>query len=395
MKKILIVNQHFDIGGIKKTLLNLIDNLKDKYSIDLLLLKSPLTSINIQGINLLPSPFLIDAFLSSKQELSKKHFYLLRLFVKAFFRLFSLFFGERTALLFSLSFCKKRHYDCAISYTNDIFYKKGFTGGCNYYVSKKVVANIKIGWLHAEPSFLGLTKKSIEKTYNDFNYVVNVSNACKEAFDKYCANLNSCKSIYIRNLFNINDIVEKSKEECEFDKIKSFKIVTVSRLEATAKRIDRINTIASRLKNDGFDFCWIVVGDGPCYLKCIEDSKKMNLENCVFYLRSRLNPYPYIRTADLFVLPSTSESFSLVINEAFILDIPVVCTNFPAARESVENNCTGYLTNDDEMSLYEGIKNLINDKSELERMKKNIANTNKYSNDESLSKIISMIESSN
>jgi len=55
------------------------------------------------------------------------------------------------------------------------------------------------------------------------------------------------------------------------------------------------------------------------------------------------NPYPLLRHADVFALPSAYESFGYTTLEAMILGIPVVATDVAGSRDLVDHGVTGYL----------------------------------------------------
>ena len=58
-----------------------------------------------------------------------------------------------------------------------------------------------------------------------------------------------------------------------------------------------------------------------------------NLQEHVTLLGMKVNPYPYIAKADLFVQPSRIEAYGLTIAEALALGKPVVATDTEGARD--------------------------------------------------------------
>ena len=77
------------------------------------------------------------------------------------------------------------------------------------------------------------------------------------------------------------------------------------------------------------------------------------------------NPYKYLAKCDLFVCSSYSEGFSTAVTEALILGIPVVTTYVSGMTELLGDNEYGIITSNDEISLYEAIKLLINDEKKI------------------------------
>ena len=66
---------------------------------------------------------------------------------------------------------------------------------------------------------------------------------------------------------------------------------------------------------------------GGTYEKTISLIKELHLQDKVFCLGFKANPYPYMKKAKLFVLSSKFEGFSCVLAEALALKVPVVSTD--------------------------------------------------------------------
>jgi glycosyltransferase involved in cell wall biosynthesis len=79
-----------------------------------------------------------------------------------------------------------------------------------------------------------------------------------------------------------------------------------------------------------------------------------------------------LRSLDLFVSPSRSEPFGLVIVEAMASGVPVVATLSEGAREIIENGVTGRLVPlEDPDALAQVIKELLADPAERQRLSVN------------------------
>jgi glycosyltransferase involved in cell wall biosynthesis len=88
----------------------------------------------------------------------------------------------------------------------------------------------------------------------------------------------------------------------------------------------------------------IIVGDGPERVAIEHLVERFGLTDRVIFAGYQPNPFPWIRSADIFVLSSHYEGFGNVIVEAFALGIPVVasdCRYGPA--EIVESGVSGLL----------------------------------------------------
>lgn len=85
--------------------------------------------------------------------------------------------------------------------------------------------------------------------------------------------------------------------------------------------------------------------------------------------------FEYLKASDIFVLPTRSDVWGLVVNEAMACGLPVVSTDMCiAATEMVENGQNGFIVESED---YKGIANSITDifSSDLERMSDNALQT--------------------
>ncbi len=125
---------------------------------------------------------------------------------------------------------------------------------------------------------------------------------------------------YIHNPFNIEMIEKMSKEEIEIKK-KRFTFVTVGRLDKGKNHkliIDAIRDIDADL--------WII-GDGELKEEIEEYIRVQKLENKVYLLGKKENPFSYISKADCFVFASNHEGFPNVLIEALACELPIISTD--------------------------------------------------------------------
>jgi len=136
-----------------------------------------------------------------------------------------------------------------------------------------------------------------------------------------------------------------------------FTIISVGRVCAE-KRFYEIPRIAARLKSSGMRFIWYVVGDGaPVEVALLRSRiQEYQVEDCVIHLGAKDNPYPYLAGSDLLVALSISETFSYVINEAKILGVPIVSTDFGTAPEVLDPAYSIVLPLD---KIHEGIARMM------------------------------------
>jgi len=89
-----------------------------------------------------------------------------------------------------------------------------------------------------------------------------------------------------------------------------------------------------------------VLGDGSDKENLNEQAAELGLGSRVHFAGFIDDPYPYYRSADIFVLSSRREGFPNVILEAIACGTPVVATPVPGVAELVERYDAGVISND-------------------------------------------------
>src|SRR5262249_42793013 len=87
----------------------------------------------------------------------------------------------------------------------------------------------------------------------------------------------------------------------------------------------------------------VMVGDGPEKASAEQLAREMGVHRDVLFLGNQDCMEEMLPLADVFLLPSSSESFGLVALEAMSAEVPVVCSNAGGLPEVVEHGLTGFL----------------------------------------------------
>ena len=170
--------------------------------------------------------------------------------------------------------------------------------------------------------------------------------------------IKSINKIVIYNYIDKNSIIKKAQQKMleNFDS-DATNFVTVARL-VKQKGIDRLIDIHNKLIKEGIDNNIYVIGDGPEKTKLEKKIREKNLENTFFLLGKKENPYPYIKHADYFCLLSYFEGYGMVLEEAKILNKPIIITD-TAAREAINGYKNSTVLGNSKEEIYEGLKKII------------------------------------
>lgn len=318
------------VGGMEKALINLLNysSLTDKYHITLFL------GYLVQKEYLDMVPKDVDVYLCSKGKWN--------IFGKiiTYFKMMI----QKLKVIFGI-----KKYDVAISYA----YQHPILASLARKSSKNNIIFIHNNLILK----YGNNSKRVRKMkFDKFNKVVCVSNDAKKAFLELYPNFSDKISV-INNLLDGKSIIEKSLEKVEFNYQKPV-FITVARCEEKAKKISRVIKASKKLVDENYKFSVLIIGDGEdfdFYKKMIKESL---LENIVFMLGRKVNPYPYIRNSSALVLSSAYEGYGIVIDEARILGVPVISTEVADARE-ILNEGYGIICNNSSQGVYDGMKEFL------------------------------------
>lgn len=209
-------------------------------------------------------------------------------------------------------------FDCAVSY-------HGQSPNLLLNLLYRVKAKRKFVWIHGEMSFSAKIIKKMEKYYEKVDHFFFVSNPTMNSFYRnYSFDMN--KSTVYYNPIDKDEILMKSaaKQPTGFSKDYT-NILTVGRL-SKEKGQEMIPEITKSLIDQGFPVRWYLIGDGSDKEKIKQLIKDCRVEDSVFLLGTKTNPYIYMAACDIYVQPSYTEGYSTTICEAGILGKAIIGT---------------------------------------------------------------------
>lgn len=338
-KRILFVVESLSGGGAEKVLTTILNNLDySKFEVGLL-------SLVDTGVNKDSIPSCVKYYSCLSDSKNNKLWYKIKYYL----------IYKLLPLRFVYSWLIPDEYDIEIAFI------EGF--------ATKLIAKSnktrKIAWVHIDLALFPWTiKQGIYKnrkeeidTYKKFETIIAVSETVGTNF-KNTYGLD-CDVIY--NPIDSEDIIRKSKAECELNKTNKVRIISVGRL-VYQKCFGRLIRSFKRLIDDGLDVELIILGEGEEKKELQRLISDLNLENKIHLYGFKKNPYSWMKQSDVFVCSSLYEGFSLVIAEAMVLGLPIVSTNCSGPNELLDFGKYGLLVDNSEDALYQGIKKVIIDK---------------------------------
>ena len=115
--------------------------------------------------------------------------------------------------------------------------------------------------------------------------------------------------------------------------------------------------IAAELKKRNVDFKLLLAGTGKLEHKIKKLCKEQKIQDKVIFLGFQKDIKKFMNNIDVFLLPSLWEGFGYVLVEAMFFKCPVIAFNISSNPEIIENNKTGFLT--EENNLEEMIEKIL------------------------------------
>ncbi|PEJ58453.1 glycosyl transferase [Bacillus sp. AFS002410] len=380
-KNLLFVMSDLSAGGAEKSLVNLLSQIDyEKHNVDLFLLNKSGIFLKLipSEVNILNTPNEYNIFTTGVLK-SIKSFVKKRKFLLAYFRLkysFSIKAVKDVSnseqyswkyLSKSLSILDK-DYDIAIGYLemNPI-----------YFIIDKVKSIKKIGWIHTNYSNSEMKKEVDNPYFTKLDYIVTVSDECGNSLKENFLHLKD-KIKVVNNIVStkiIRDLaIQEIEDEMIFDK-EYINILTIARL-SHEKGLDIAIKACNLLLSRGHKIRWFVLGEG---------TEKQNLEKLISHyglgekfklLGVKENPYPYLMNADVYVQPSRYEGKSIAVEEARILNKPIVVTNYETARDQITDGEDGLIVEMTKVGISIGIEKFINNVEMKSKVKNNLSHKN-------------------
>lgn len=383
MKRVLFVADSLSVGGLEKSLINLLKFFDHEcYQVDLYLFNDgrDLLAELHEKVNLLPqSPCFHDFYCESIGKSVKKlacrgklglcFWRILRMIKPRFFKLVHRPYNPDTPLDWHI---KKKtmlkcqtHYDVAIGFAE---------GSANHYVADCVDATVKLGWVHTDVSHTRFNLKQERRMLSRLDNLVTVSENSKRALVHFFPDLEE-RIVVLPNLMDTQQIdllSEQTPEGMDLGE-NCLKIVSVGRL-VELKGFHLCPAVCRKLLDAGQRVHWYVIGEGEYRAAIEQEIEKYGVASSFTLLGNRSNPYCYERAADICVQPSRYEGRGFAVEEEKYLRKPIVVTDIGAFREVIQNEVTGLIAAREPEALFLAAQKLCSSAQLRQKLSQNLQN---------------------
>jgi N-acetyl-alpha-D-glucosaminyl L-malate synthase BshA len=189
----------------------------------------------------------------------------------------------------------------------------------------------------SDPSFNRITRFSMEKS----DGITAVSQSLREETYNTFAVTKPVEVIY--NFINTKQVfrLPGAREQVGCPEGKCRVLVHVSNFRPV-KRVPDVVEVFARVRRE-MPAKLLLVGDGVQRMEAQAAVERLGVKDDVSFLGTQDNILPILSAADLFLLPSSKESFGLGALEAMACNVPVVATQIGGLPEVVVHGETGYL----------------------------------------------------
>ncbi len=223
------------------------------------------------------------------------------------------------------------------------------------YVADRVRARRKIGWIHFDVSRCYIKPRSIVESYSRFDRIFIVSEEGKRVFDRMFPTL-SGRTEVMPNIVSRRTIERMAEEPDPFVKKNGeTHVVTVGRLSDEKGQDLAIEALALLREKGENNIIWHFVGGGPATEKLKELAVRLGVAVQVHFHGVTLNPYSYMRLADIYMQPSRHEGYGITIQEALTFGVPVVSTDTTGGRDQLAGVGNAVLTGFTPEAIADGI----------------------------------------
>lgn len=382
-KNVLFICCDMRSGGVQKSLATLLNCLNyDEYSVDLFLFKQSGLFMDLipKEVNLLPENERLRDFIRRGEVMKplKAYFSAKRYGKSENLDIKWLAYWKTNRELYRIN---PKKYDVAIAYNDGVEL---------YYLVDCVQSKKKIAYNHIDYLNRLTYKPKLDRRYYEFvDGIITVSDTCKAQLIKVFPEYEE-KIKVIENIIQKDYLIQKAgsvlPSEYKNMEDKEFKIVTVAGL-FIRKGYDLAAEALGMLRNEGYNFRWFIIGIGDDKEIISKKVNECKIASSTVFLQEKANPYPYVKWADLFMLTSRAEGKCIAVEEAKLLECPILITNYSSAKDQINDGMTGVIAEMSSEAIAEKLRILMDDNKLRKCISQNMKNNCKSNEKEIMKKV--------
>ncbi|MCD8142590.1 MAG: glycosyltransferase [Clostridiales bacterium] len=356
MKKLIIVNNNMKVGGVQKSLCNLLWAIDGRYDVTLYLFCKTGAYLDElpPGVRVVACSSLFRYLGVSQQDCHTWRDKLLRGCLAAVCKCFG-----RPAALGLMGFTQRTvegHYDYAIAYLQNGRIRS-FYGGVNEFVLRYVSAERKIAYLHCDYAASGAAHRQNDRLYAGFDCIAACSDGCRRAFAEALPALGG-NCLTAQNFHRYDLIRQLAAAPPPPYEAGRLHLLTVGRL-AHEKAIDRAIYAAAYGISAGLPLTLHIVGDGNLRASLQALAEELHIGTFVRFYGEQRNPYRFMVGADLLLVTSYHEAAPMVVEEARCVGLPVLSVETASSGEMITRTGCGWVCGNNQSALNHALVSIL------------------------------------
>lgn len=251
-----------------------------------------------------------------------------------------------------------------------------------YYMVNKLKSRKKISFFHSDYKKWPFYYSADRKFYPLVDSIWTISETCadslRELFPDQKGKIHVMENITSMNL--IDRMADTPPDNGEMTD-GAVKILTIGHV-CDGKGSHWAIEAASILKHRSIDFHWYFLGANPDADFYNGLCRKFDVSDRITFLGIKVNPYSYLKRADIVCHPSRFEGKSIALDEAKLMCRPVVVTDFSTVCDQFENRVNASICQMNAQSIADTLEELITDHSLREKYIANLSASRKDNTDE-------------
>ena len=228
-------------------------------------------------------------------------------------------------------------YDLAISFLTP-----------HNFVLDHVTAKKKICWIHTDYTRIDVNAALELPVWSAYDQIISISDDVTNTFLQIFPSLKD-KIAVIENILSPEFVRQRagliSRQEFASELTVDndcLNLLTIGRF-SPPKKLEEVPAICRGIIASGLNVRWYIIGYGGSDDYIRKEIEREGMQEHVFLLGKKENPYPYIKACDWYVQPSRYEGKSVVVREAQMLCKPVIVTNYPTAPSQIQQGVDGVI----------------------------------------------------